>query len=191
MYPDKKRTSLSRDERSSEPHQPPQAISSSSRAPRRIYARPAMTYVNTNNPYLPVHQRPPSPPATAYFSGFQNENESQDAALGMQREPTAHTDAQAHFAYSTTLRRHQVDSAGYAATPIRPDFLADGFTTLLGKAQRAWDNWRSGGEDELLESGWGEREPATEEEHPREGKSGQFASWSIEVRSGCSMGFPG
>jgi P-type Ca2+ transporter type 2C len=187
MYPDKKRTSLSKDERSSNPHQSPQAISSSSRAPRRIYARPAMAYVNTNNPYIPAQQRPPSPPATAYFSGFQNENEGQAPAAGMQREPTAHTDAQAHFAYSTTLRRHQVDSAGYAATPIRPDFLADGFTTLLGKAQRAWDNWKSGGKDALLENGWGEREPTTEAEPPREGKSGQFASWSIEVRVECTV----
>jgi P-type Ca2+ transporter type 2C len=187
MYPDKKRTSLSGDERSSNPHQPPQAVSSSSRAPRRIYARPAMAYANTNNPYLPARQRSPSPPATAYFSGFQNDNEDLDPAADMQREPTAHTDAQAHFAYSTTLRRHHVDSAGYAATPIRPDFLADGFTTLLGKAQRTWDNWRSGGNDALLENGWAEREPTTEAEPPREGKSGQFASWSVEVRVKCTM----
>lgn len=138
-----------------------------------------MANVNTNNPYLPAHQRPPSPPATAYFSGFQNENEGQAS----QREPTAHTDAQAHFAYSTTLRRHQVDSAGYAATPMRPDFLADSFTTLLGKAQRAWENWKDGGTESLLENG--DREQAAETGPPKEGKSGQFASWSVEVRTVC------
>ena len=137
-----------------------------------------MANVNTNHPYLPAFQRPPSPPATAYFSGFQNENDGQ----GVQREPTAHTDAQAHFAYSTTLRRHQVDSAGYAATPMRPDFLADGFTALLGKAHRAWDNWKTGGTETLLENGWGERDQVAEAGPPKEGKSGQFASWSVEVR---------
>ncbi|KIM31390.1 hypothetical protein M408DRAFT_65323 [Serendipita vermifera MAFF 305830] len=131
-----------------------------------------MANVNTNNPYLPP--RPPSPPATAYFSGFQNESDGQ----GAQREPTAHTDAQAHFAYSTTLRRHQVDSAGYAATPIRPDFLADGFTNLLGRAHRAYDNWKTGSSEPLLENG--ERGQAAEAEPPKEGNSGQFASWSVE-----------
>ncbi|THH09076.1 hypothetical protein EW145_g2268 [Phellinidium pouzarii] len=44
-------------------------------------------------------QRDPSPPASAYFSGY-TETE----------EPTASKDAGAHFAYSTTLRRHNIES---------------------------------------------------------------------------------
>jgi P-type Ca2+ transporter type 2C len=175
MYPDKKHDSISRGDASSS-HQQPQAISTSSRPPRRIYARPAMASVNTTNPYSP--NRPPSPPATAYFSGFGNE----DAPASMQREPTAQPDAQAHFAYSTTLRRHQVDSAGYAVTPMRPDFWADGFTNLVTKAQRAWDGFRGDGREGLLENGYGERDPTKDAEPPKEGRSGQFSSWSIEVR---------
>lgn len=43
-------------------------------------------------------QRQPSPPASAYFSGF----------TGIE-EPRATKDADAHFAYSTTLRRHNTE----------------------------------------------------------------------------------
>jgi hypothetical protein len=173
MYSNKKRESIPRDDHQSSSRQPPQAISTSSRPPRRIYARPAMASVNTTH----LSNRPPSPPATAYFSGFGDE----DAPASMQQEPTAQPDAQAHFAYSTTLRRHQVDSAGYAMTPIRPDFLAGGFTNLVGRAQRAWEHWREGGTEALIENGWGESEPVKGVEPPKEGRSGQFSSWTVEV----------
>ncbi|KAI5117984.1 hypothetical protein M0805_009201 [Coniferiporia weirii] len=45
-------------------------------------------------------QRDPSPPASAYFTGYAESE-----------EPTASKDAGAHFAYSTTLRRHNAESA--------------------------------------------------------------------------------
>ena len=175
MYSDKKREYISRDDNQSPNHQPPQAVSTSSRPPRRIYARPSMASVNTAHPISP--NRPSSPPATAYFSGFGDE----DVPASVQREPTAQPDAQAHFAYSTTLRRHHVDSAGYAATPIRPDFLADRFTNLVRIAQRSWEHWREGGTEALIQNGWGERESVKEVEPPKEGRSAQFSSWTVEV----------
>lgn len=136
-----------------------------------------MSGLNNANQYTPVPNRAPSPPATAYFSGFGNE----DVPASMQGEPTARPDAQAHFAYSTTLRRHQVDANGHAATPIRPDFLAGGLTGVVGRAQRAWEHWKEGGTEALIENGWGEREPVKETESRKEGLSGQFSTWSIEV----------
>ena len=174
MFPDKKRTSLEHnDSRSSSRNHLPEAVSTSSRPPRRIYARPAMSSTN-NHQYTPI--RPPSPPATTYFSGFSNDP---NAPGHHPLEPTAHSDAQAHFAYSTTLRRHHVDSTGHAATPIHPDFFADGFTNLINHAQRTWDEWRGGNREETMENGW--RGGQRESEPPKEGTSGQFASWSIEV----------
>lgn len=175
MYTDKKRSSVSREDdiHRSNPHQPPQAISTSSYAPRRANARPAMAYVNTNNPYQPLRQ--PSPPATAYFSGFSTDPQRD-------QEPTPHADAQAHFAYSTTLRRHQVDSTGHAlTTPISPSFFADRFNSVMTRTTRIWDGLTSNVREPLLENGDRERE-ASREAHPaKEGKSGQFASWSPEV----------
>lgn len=49
--------------------------------------------------YAALVTRSPSPPASAYFSD-----------LPLSEEPTAFKDATAHFAYSTTLRRHTSDS---------------------------------------------------------------------------------
>lgn len=60
---------------------------------------------NAYNPSSPITPRPDSPPASAYFSGFS----------GPHHEPLATPDAPAHFAYSTTLRRHHVE------TPITPE----------------------------------------------------------------------
>jgi Ca2+-transporting ATPase len=182
MYTDKKRSSVSTEEdiyRQSQ-HQPPQAISTSSYAPRRANARPTMAYVNTsnhhNNPYAPV-ARQPSPPATAYFSGFSNETQRE-------QEPTPHADAQAHFAYSTTLRRHHVDSTGHAiSTPISPSFFADRFNSLMTRTTRVWDGLTSNVREPLLEDGERERNASREARPAKEGKSGQFASWSAEVRS--------
>lgn len=48
-------------------------------------------------------QRDPSPPASAYFTGFSETD-----------EPAAAEGASSHFAYSTTLRRHNVDSSSNA-----------------------------------------------------------------------------
>lgn len=47
---------------------------------------------------MQTNQRQPSPPASAYFSGF----------TGVE-EPTQDKDVGAHFAYSTTLRRHNTE----------------------------------------------------------------------------------
>lgn len=71
------------------------AFSTASSAHSRIGA------VSRNGGYNVVpQQRPDSPPASAYFSGFSDPH----------HEPTPTPGAQAHFAYSTTLRRHQLDS---------------------------------------------------------------------------------
>ncbi|KIJ51258.1 hypothetical protein M422DRAFT_244442 [Sphaerobolus stellatus SS14] len=66
--------------------------------------------VSRNGGYnaVPAQPRPDSPPASAYFSGFS----------GPHDEPTPTPGAQAHFAYSTTLRRHNVD--GQEAQPFGP-----------------------------------------------------------------------
>ncbi|ETW74623.1 P-type ATPase [Heterobasidion irregulare TC 32-1] len=56
--------------------------------------------------------RTPSPPASAYFSKF----------VGDEQEPQPTPDAQAHFAYSTTLRRHHLDGPLNLGTPHSSTF---------------------------------------------------------------------
>ncbi|CAL1711624.1 unnamed protein product [Somion occarium] len=69
------------------------ASASSAASSRRTYAR---------SPTYPPPMRPASPPASAYFSHFTGDHHG---------EPQPNTpDASAHFAYSTTLRRHHVEA---------------------------------------------------------------------------------
>lgn len=169
MYVDKKRGSISKDDRPAS--QTPAAASTSTFYTRRSSARPTMAHINTNNLYNNTNS--PSPPATAYFSGFSEDPNAR-------HEPTANPDAQAHFAYSTTLRRHHVDHAGHA-TPIRTDFFPDGLKNLTYQVTRMWDNWRAGGQEYLLENGWGEQDASRPSHTPKDGVSAQYASWSAEV----------
>ena len=58
--------------------------------------------------YNTIHPRSPSPPASAYFPLLSADT---DARF----RPTA--DAESHFAYSTTLRRHQSEGAAAMKSP--------------------------------------------------------------------------
>lgn len=58
--------------------------------------------------YNTTHPRSPSPPASAYFPLLSADTEARF-------RPTA--DAESHFAYSTTLRRHQSEGAAALKSP--------------------------------------------------------------------------
>jgi Ca2+-transporting ATPase len=58
--------------------------------------------------YNTIHPRSPSPPASAYFPLL-------SAGTDARFRPTA--DAESHFAYSTTLRRHQSEGAAALKSP--------------------------------------------------------------------------
>ncbi|TFK50739.1 Ca-transporting ATPase [Heliocybe sulcata] len=60
---------------------------------------------------LPYAQRSPSPPASAYFSNFGPDHD---------HEPEPTPDANNHFAYSTTLRRHHTEPFGPSASGSLP-----------------------------------------------------------------------
>ncbi|TBU36913.1 hypothetical protein BD309DRAFT_1023970, partial [Dichomitus squalens] len=79
---------------------PGQASSSSGRA----------TYSASSRAPVYAQYRSESPPASAYFSHFSGDHHEEP-------QPT-HPDANAHFAYSTTLRRHTLEGPlGIPATP--------------------------------------------------------------------------
>jgi len=91
--------------------------------------------------------RADSPPASAYFSGFS----------GPHHEPTPTPDAQAHFAYSTTLRRHNVETGisqeAQAFGPLQP--VISGVEQAGGWLKRMWDGVNGGSSaEESLENGW-------------------------------------
>lgn len=101
--------------------------------------------ISRNN--VPTQPRPASPPASTYFSGF----------TGPYDEPLPTAGAQAHFAYSTTLRRHHVDGV---VSPDRPGFgplqpLVSTVEEAGGWLRRQTDGARGDASHEgALENGW-------------------------------------
>jgi hypothetical protein len=171
MSADKKRTYPGSS--SAEPILSPHPITvSSSSYTRRPAKRPNMAYANTSNGYSPVAQREPSPPASAYFANFPTDPDSH-------AEPIPLANAQEHFAYSTTLRRHHVE--GHLTTPIRRGEFAEGFNALTYRLRQFWEQWKSGERELGLENGRGARESLQPPEPLKEGVSAIFASRSIEV----------
>jgi len=149
----------------------PVTVSSSS-YPRRPSKRPHPSYINTSYGYSPLAQREPSPPASTYFANFPTDPDSH-------ADPIPLANAQEHFAYSTTLRRHYIEDP--LTTPIRRGEFADGFIAFSYRLRRLWEQWRSGERELGLENGSGGREPGQSSEPPKEGVSVIFASRSIEV----------
>ena len=123
----------------------------------------------------PPLERNPSPPASSYFPSFA------DTEFG---EPQPTPGATNHFAYSTTLRRHSVESVGFVPqmlSDIAPVAAADGlfqkvFRVVTGKRSR----------DDAVESNYvrvDERStsPRTNREEKRDTPSARFAHCSVEV----------
>lgn len=150
----------------------PITTSSSSSYPRRPPKRLYPSHINTSYGYSPLAQREPSPPASTYFANFPTDPDSH-------AEPIPLANAQDHFAYSTTLRRHHVEDP--LTTPIRRGEFAEGFVEFSYRLRRLWGQWKSGERDLGLENGSGGREPLHPPEPPKEGVSVIFASRSIEV----------
>jgi len=150
----------------------PITTSSSSSYPRRPSKRLYPSYIDTSYGYSPLAQREPSPPASAYFENFPNDPDSH-------ADPIPLGNAQEHFAYSTTLRRHHVEDP--LTTPIRRGEFAEGFSAFSYRLRRLWGQWKSGERELGLENGSGGREPLQPPEPPKEGVSVTFASRSIEV----------
>lgn len=122
--------------------------------PMSTFSTASSTYarqpVSRNGGYhnIAAQPRTESPPASAYFSGF----------AGPHDEPTPVADAESHFAYSTTLRRHNVESIatpapGQSFGPLQP---------LITNIQEAgvWLQRVAGGEhpsrEDAIENGWGD-----------------------------------
>lgn len=123
----------------------------------------------THNPgynSVPIQPRPESPPASSYFSGF----------AGPHDEPLPTPDAQAHFAYSTTLRRHNVDAVA------SPEFGA--WQPLVSRVEEAggWlrrvANDVRGEREDALENGW--IEPAQPHRPQQETPSVKYAHLPVE-----------
>ncbi|KAG9312287.1 E1-E2 ATPase-domain-containing protein [Chiua virens] len=117
------------------------------------------------------HNRPPSPPASSYFSSF---DDTQFA------EPQPTPGATSHFAYSTTLRRHHAASMDIKLSGISQGVTAEGFF------QKAWDavaGRRS--RDDVLELGGypsvsRRPSPSRNREEKRDTPSARFAHCSVE-----------
>ncbi|PIL33698.1 transporter [Ganoderma sinense ZZ0214-1] len=142
---------------------PGEGSSSSGRAAYGAHPRP---------PPLYAQYRSESPPASAYFSHFAG----QDHEL----HPTT-PDAHAHFAYSTTLRRHTLEGS---STPLRSSVPSMGELKSAMETEGVRGVWeRTGGR--LLAAFTGgkdkhEQLPTHREEGKKESLSARFAHCSIE-----------
>ena len=148
------------------------ASSASSSSYPRLSKRPHPSYINTSYGYSPIAQREPSPPASTYFANFPTDPHSH-------ADPIPLDNAQEHFAYSTTLRRHHVEDP--LTTPIRRGEFAEGFNAFTYRLRRFWDQWKFGERELGLENGLDGRGPPGPPEPPKEGVSVIFAFRSIEV----------
>ena len=134
--------------------------------------------VNIRAATLPPPGRSDSPPASAYFSNF-----AQDDAYAPR--PTA--DASAHFAYSTTLRRHHPEGPlAFPQSPPGPTFprFDDLRNTIAEEGPTGvWDRfvhflkefWPGGAEAEY-------QPVVTRREERKDTPSARFAHFSAEVR---------
>ena len=117
-------------------------------------------------------RRPQSPPASAYFPLFPEDPDGR---------PVASPGAQAHFSYSTTLRRHHAE---YSPA----DFAA----VVNAEATGLWSRFVSvlagrRGYEEELEEGGRPKYTAVEQEAKGHSLSAKFAHCSVEVRMCCSL----
>ncbi|KAL0955624.1 hypothetical protein HGRIS_001857 [Hohenbuehelia grisea] len=112
--------------------------------------------------------RSPSPPASSYFPLL-------SAGDNAHLQPTA--DAESHFAYSTTLRRHRADST--LATPADIASAVEAEATSLWKRALTWITGNPpSAQYEMVENG--RASPSKGREPPRDTVSARFAHSSIE-----------
>lgn len=120
----------------------------------------------------PPHPRSPSPPASAYFPLLS----AQDTTSRLRPTPNA----EAHFAYSTTLRRHQTDTAAALASPA--EFAA----AVNAEAASLWTraiNTITGRQTNEYHPVGRDTPPVTQREETKDTASGKFAHQTVEVSS--------
>ncbi|KIM40407.1 hypothetical protein M413DRAFT_28877 [Hebeloma cylindrosporum] len=123
----------------------------------------------TGNGY-PPNPRSPSPPASAYFPLLS----AQDTTSRLRPTP----DAEAHFAYSTTLRRHQSETAAALASPA--EFAA----AVNAEASSLWTrtiNTITGRRTNEYQPVGRETPPVTQREETKDTASGKFAHLTVEA----------
>ena len=122
--------------------------------------------------------RPPSPPASAYFPSFPDDPYAR---------PVAAPDAESHFAYSTTLRRHHTEFTALQSPALFAAAVNAEATTLWSRLSSTI----SGAREPEAEGG-GSRPKYTALEHEAKGDtlSARFAHCSIEVRVFSSLIWP-
>ena len=113
-------------------------------------------------------QRPPSPPASTYFPLLSADTDN------VQLRPVA--DAESHFAYSTTLRRHNVEGSLTSPTEIAAAVNAEA-SSLWSRAL----GHITGQPESSLESRRGSPVPPQRQE-TKDTLSARFAHTSIQVR---------
>ena len=116
------------------------------------------------------HPRSPSPPASAYFPLVPG-----DAHPRFQATP----DAEAHFSYSTTLRRHHVDAAGLS-TPRGFVAVVNAEATSVWTRIRDFLSSQTKGDYQPLDNGRGSP-PLQQRAEAKDTSSATFAHCSIEV----------
>lgn len=131
----------------------------------------------TGNGY-PSNPRSPSPPASAYFPLLS----AQDTTSRLRPTPNA----EAHFAYSTTLRRHQSDTAAALASPA--EFAAAVNAEAAGLWTRTINTITGRGTNEYQQVGR-ETPPIPQREETKDTASGKFAHLTVEVNSTCLLSF--
>jgi P-type Ca2+ transporter type 2C len=127
------------------------------------FSRP---HYNASQGFYPGFPRSDSPPASSYFPGV-----SQDA----EGEPRPTAGADAHFAYSTTLRRHNTD--GPLGSAVMPD--AEAVQSLWQMAVKAVTRERHE-HYERLENGHARPVPL-EHVQQKDTPSAKFAHCTVEV----------
>lgn len=120
------------------------------------------------------HPRSPSPPASAYFPLL-------SANSNTRLQPTAN--AEAHFAYSTSLRRHQSEGAAALASPAVFAAAVNAEATSLWSRLMNFLKGRPTNEYQPVDNG---RSPTIPQQQQREEAkdtlSSKFAHYSVEVR---------
>ena len=171
MAVDRKRTP------SRDPSRNPESSFATASSSSAAYSR--HTFTMNRSATLPPPRTNASPPASTYFTHYAND----DSHV---LEPTI-PDANSHFAYSTTLRRHHPDGPlGFPQTPrtaglsnfddIRNVVAEEGPGGLFQRAVRAFRPYLPGGGD----SHDYETLPVHKDEH-RDTPSARFAHVSIDV----------
>ncbi|KAF9463547.1 Ca-transporting ATPase [Collybia nuda] len=118
--------------------------------------------------YHNPNQRSPSPPASAYFPLLSADHSAR-------LRPTA--DAEAHFAYSTTLRRHQSEASALASPAHLASAVNAEATSLWSRAVGAITGQRQDDYGGGMENG---RTSPPQRGEPRETASARFAHFSVE-----------